>query len=172
MGTQPTISWVKICVAHVAPHWRQIYFAHALECDTPILEALWCAVEPRPLQAIWQELAEKDTGLFDEPSCDVDALFARLECDGWRWTKELDTDSGKWSARRGTERLLQICLTWQRWTYHDLGWLYDIQWQEPGQPKQDTNFLVGCNSHQPRRNLWHHLTSKKGALVGDQAINS
>jgi len=153
----------KACVLCANPQWQQVYFGHALGCDMPILEALWCALEPKSLQAIWQELADK-AQFDDRPWDDLRPLFAVLEkdgwCnpkDGWYWNTTYDGGTGEWFAHRGPERQLLIRVDWNVYGVQ-LGWRYNIQWQEPGQRCKATSFgVVDRFARSSHNNLWHHL---------------
>lgn len=92
----------KACVLCANPQWQQVYFGHALGCDMPILEALWCALEPKSLQAIWQELADK--AQFDDRPWDdlrpydwrYDECFARQQRAAQQRSRDLVWQGKSW----------------------------------------------------------------------------
>jgi len=165
---QQAVAWSSEMVTPSASsRWLHTYLGHALDCDMPILEALWCAMEPKSLQAIWQELAH--TYFANQPWEDFRPLFVMLEKDGWwrskngwSWNEKYDGGRGEWFAHRGPERRLSIQVYW----YFDRmqwGWRYDIQWQEPGQHCKATSFKVidAYSPNSTRNHLWMYLATYK-----------
>lgn len=152
--------------------WLATYLAHGLECDMPILEAIWRVpqLSPQSLQEIWKELEkinETPVILFkEEAEPNLNIMVRTLEQGGWNCIRRKlykDALTTEWQAY--TLSGSQMILEW-----HDMPHMnrvgYRIHQHEQNMEESSVEFTFHKLHPEPikQRSLWHALAADSISL--------